>query len=451
MGVAIRDIVADYKTPVTWDSLPGVAAIDANNALYQFLTIIRQPDGTPLMDRQGRVTSHLSGILFRVSNFMEKGIKPVFVFDGKPAALKQTTIDGRRKIRDEAGEKWKEAIERGDEAEAYKQARSSSRVDTTIIETSKELLRFMGLPTIQAPGEGEAQAAYMVTKGEARYVVSQDYDTLLFGAPNLVRNLTVSGKRKIRGRQITVNPERLILTDVLEGLKLTREQLIEIGILVGTDFNPGVEGIGAKTGLKIVQRGEFMTKVHEKLPDFDPAPVMDLFLHPDVTDDYTLVWGHPDITGIKKMLCGEYDFSEETGGESHGEFLRQGRAEDTRELVLGFSPDYLKKWGVFPTRVSPVMRSSEISPVRAPIFSWIRTCPGKKPVKPPVSVRVENTPNFSPVSQNTAGLHLTFRLVQHFKSSSFLPHSLPIGTCKPCQNTNMRLVFSEDVPKKGFW
>ena len=198
MGVAIRDIVAEFKTPVTWDSLPGVAAIDANNALYQFLTIIRQPDGTPLMDRRGRVTSHLSGILFRVSNFLEKGIKPVFVFDGKPAALKQTTIDGRRKIRDEAGEKWKEAIERGDEAEAYKQARSSSRVDTTIIETSRELLRLMGLPTIQAPGEGESQAAYMVTKGEARYVVSQDYDTLLFGAPNLVRNLTVSGKRKVR-------------------------------------------------------------------------------------------------------------------------------------------------------------------------------------------------------------------------------------------------------------
>ena len=169
----------------------------------------------------------------------------------------------------------------------------------------------MGLPTIQAPGEGEAQAAYMVGKGEARYVVSQDYDTLLFGAPNLVRNLTVSGKRKIRGRQITVNPERLILADVLDGLKLTRGQLIEIGILVGTDFNPGVEGIGAKTGLKIVQRGEFAAKIQEKLPDFDPTPIMDIFLHPDVTDEYTLSWGHPDITGIKNMLCGEYDFSEE--------------------------------------------------------------------------------------------------------------------------------------------
>jgi flap endonuclease-1 len=311
MGVALRDILADYKKPVTWDALPGVAAVDGNNALYQFLSIIRQPDGTPLMDTQGRVTSHLSGILFRVANFMQKGIKPVFVFDGTPSVLKQDTVDGRRKVRAEAGEKWKEAIERGDEAEAYKQARSSSKVDTTIIETSKELLRLMGLPTIQAPGEGEAQASYMVVKGDARYVVSQDYDTLLFGAPTLVRNLTISGKRKIRGRQITVNPERLILADVLEGLKLTREQLIEIGILIGTDFNPGVEGIGAKTGLKIVQRGEFETKIHEKLPDFDPSTVKELFLHPPVTDDYTLSWTHPDITGIKRMLCGDYDFSEE--------------------------------------------------------------------------------------------------------------------------------------------
>jgi flap endonuclease-1 len=311
MGVALRDIIAEYKTPVTWESLPGIAAVDANNALYQFLSIIRQPDGTPLMDQRGRITSHLSGILFRVSNFMEKGIKPVFVFDGKPTILKQDTVDQRRKIRKEAGEKWKAAIEIGDEAEAYKQARSSSRVDTTIIETSKELLRLMGLPTVQAPGEGEAQASHMVIKGDARYVVSQDYDTLLFGAPNLVRNLTVSGKRKIRGRQITVNPERIILTEVLDGLKLTREQLIEIGILIGTDFNPGVEGIGAKTGLKIVQRGEFETKIREKLPDFDPSPVMDTFLHPNVTDDYLLEWEHPDVNGIKKMLCGGYDFSEE--------------------------------------------------------------------------------------------------------------------------------------------
>ncbi|MDD1690025.1 MAG: flap endonuclease-1 [Methanoregula sp.] len=311
MGVALRDIIADYKTPVTWEALPGIAAIDANNALYQFLTIIRQPDGTPLMDRQGRVTSHLSGILFRIANFMEKGIKPVFVFDGKPTQLKQATIDERRKLRDTAGVKWKEAVERGDEAEAYKQARSSTRVDATIIATSKELLGLMGIPVVQAPGEGEAQASYMVAKGDARYVVSQDYDTLLFGAPMLVRNLTVSGKRKIRGRQVTVSPERIVLADTLAGLKLTREQLIEIGILVGTDFNPGVEGVGAKTGLKIVQKGEFAAKLAEKQPDFDPSPVMEMFLHPPVTDDYSLAAGHPDAEGIRKMLCDGYDFSPE--------------------------------------------------------------------------------------------------------------------------------------------
>jgi flap endonuclease-1 len=311
MGVALRDIIAEYKTPVTWEALPGIAAIDANNALYQFLTIIRQPDGTPLMDQHGRITSHFSGILFRAASFLEKGIEALFVFDGKPTALKQATIDERRKIRDTAGEKWKEALERGDEEEAYKQARSSTRVDTTIIETSKELLGLMGIPIVQAPGEGEAQASYMVAKGDARYVVSQDYDTLLFGAPLLVRNLTVSGKRKIRGRQITVSPERIVLADTLAGLHLTREQLIEIGILIGTDFNPGIAGVGAKTGLKIVQKGEFAQKIKEKQPDFDPAPVMDMFLHPPVTNEYSLAAGHPNPEGIKKMLCDGYDFSEE--------------------------------------------------------------------------------------------------------------------------------------------
>lgn len=311
MGVALREIIADYKVPITWEGLSGVAAIDANNALYQFLTIIRQPDGTPLMDERGRVTSHLSGILFRGANFLSKGIKPVFVFDGKPTSLKQEVIDERRRLRDEAGERWKEALERGDEAEAYKQARSSTRVDSTIIETSKELLQLMGIPFVQAPGEGEAQAAYMVSRGDARYAVSQDYDTLLFGTPTLVRNLTVSGKRKIRGRVVTVNPERFVLTDLLAGLQISREQLIEIGILVGTDFNTGVMGIGPKKGLKLVQKGEFVSILKEKQPAFDPAPVKEQFLHPAVTNDYALAWGNPDFEGIKKMLCDGYEFSPE--------------------------------------------------------------------------------------------------------------------------------------------
>jgi flap endonuclease-1 len=311
MGVALRDIVVDYKSPVSWDALSGVAAIDASNALYQFLTIIRQPDGTPLMDHRGRVTSHLSGILFRMAAFLDKGIRPVFVFDGIPADLKQATIEERRKLRTEAGERWKEALARGDEEEAYKQARSSTRVDAEVVRTAQELLRLMGIPFIQAPGEGEAQAAHMAAKGDVRYVVSQDYDTLLFGAPILVRNLTVSGRRKIRGRTVSINPERIILSDLLIGIHLTREQLIDIGILVGTDFNDGVAGIGAKTALKLVQKGEAAAKLKEKMPEFDPGPIHELFLNPPVTDSYTLEWAQPDVEGIVSLLCSGFDFSEE--------------------------------------------------------------------------------------------------------------------------------------------
>jgi len=311
MGVALRDIIADYKVPVTWEALGGIAVVDAHNALYQFLSIIRQPDGTPLMDHRGRITSHLSGILFRTVNFMEKGIRTAYVFDGKPPELKSETVAQRRSVRQEAGARWQEALEKGDIEEAYKQARSSSRIDDQVLETSKKLLSLMGIPIIQAPSEGEAQAAAMVASGNARYVVSQDYDTLLFGGPTLVRNLTVSGKRKVRGRTITVNPERILLQEVLTGLSITREQLIEISILVGTDFNAGVRGIGAKTALRIVQKGDFEATMAEKQPELDYEPIMEFFTSPPVTGDYDLSWQPPDKEGIVSMLCEDFDFSED--------------------------------------------------------------------------------------------------------------------------------------------
>lgn len=311
MGVALRDIVAPYKVPVPWEALGGVAAVDAHNALYQFLSIIRQPDGTPLMDGKGRVTSHLSGILFRSSNFIEKGIRQVYVFDGTPPAFKQATIEQRRLVRTTAEERRQEALSRGDIAEASRQARSSSRVDDEIINTAKTLLSLLGLPVIDAPSEGEAQAAAMVSRGDARYVVSQDYDTLLFGSPLLVRNLTVSGKRKLHGRSITVNPERIVLSDLLSGLAITRDDLIRIAILTGTDFNEGVRGIGARRALKIVTGGGFDEAVKANLSDTDTEAIMDFFRHPPVTSQYVLSWGEPDFEGVMRMLCDGYDFSPE--------------------------------------------------------------------------------------------------------------------------------------------
>ena len=309
MGVALREVLTDYKVPAGWDSLSGTAAIDGNNALYQFLTIIRQQDGTPLMNSEGKVTSHLSGLFFRTARFLEYGIRPVYVFDGKPPELKSTTIAKRREIRDKAGDAWKVAQETGDIAESYKQARASTRVDEWILSSSKELLSAMGIPFVDAPSEGEAQAAYMVQKGDLDYSVSQDYDSLLFGVPVLVRNLAVSGKRRVRGRTISVEPEKLYLGKILEGLHISRENLIEMSILIGTDFNPGIKGIGPKTALKIVRNDTFRKTLEEKDPYFDPEPVMDFFLSPPVTEDYDITWEKPDVDALHALLCSRYEFS----------------------------------------------------------------------------------------------------------------------------------------------
>jgi flap endonuclease-1 len=263
------------------------------------------------MDSRGRVTSHLSGILFRVLNFLELGIRPVFVFDGTPPDFKGATIAERKEIRREAGARWQEALAKGEVAEARKHAQASSRVDEFVISSSKELLGLLGTPWVQAPSEGEAQAAHMVAQGNATYAVSQDYDLLLFGAPVLVRNLTVSGKRKVRGRTITVSPEKVLLSEVLDGLHLTRQQLIEIGILVGTDFNTGIKGIGPKKAIQIVNEGKFGETLKEKLPDFDPKPIMEFFQTPPVTDEYPVAWKPVNAEGVRTMLCDKFDFSRE--------------------------------------------------------------------------------------------------------------------------------------------
>ncbi len=309
MGVALRDILTGYKHPVEPETLKGTAAIDAHNALYQFLSIIRQPDGTPLMDNRGRVTSHLSGIFFRTTNFLEMGIRPVWIFDGTPPDLKAETIDERRQVRKEAEEQWEEARKEGDTVKAFRYAMASSKVDAHVLSSARTLLALLGIPVIDAPSEGEAQAAFMAAAGDVDYVVSQDYDTLLFGAPVLVRNLTISGKRRLHGRIVTIQPEQVNLQEVLAGLSVSREELINIAILVGTDFNSGALGIGAKTGLKKVKNGEFDAIIKEKLPDLNPAGIRDFFLSPPVTRDYSLESGKPDREGLMRFLCDEYGFS----------------------------------------------------------------------------------------------------------------------------------------------
>ena len=313
MGVPIGELLP--KKELELENLNGrKVAIDAFNAIYQFLSTIRQRDGTPLMDSKGRITSHLSGLFYRTINLMEAGIKPAYVFDGKPPEFKKKELEKRAEAREEALEKWEMALARGELEEAKKYAQRASKVNEILIEDAKKLLELMGIPWVQAPSEGEAQAAHMASKGDVWASASQDYDSLLFGTPKLVRNLTITGRRKLPGKDIyiEVRPELILLEDVLKELKLTREKLIELAILVGTDYNPGgIKGLGPKKALEIVKHSKDPLLKYQKTSEIDLYAIKEFFLNPPTTNDYKLEWKLPNEDGIIKFLCDEHNFSEE--------------------------------------------------------------------------------------------------------------------------------------------
>ena len=311
MGVNLSPITE--AKPIEMEDLRGkTVAIDAYNTIFQFLSIIRQPDGKPLQDDQGRVTSHLSGILYRTTNLIEAGIEPSFVFDGKPSEMKAGTIEERIARREKAKREYEDALATGDLKKAFSKAQQTSRMTPEILSTSKELLGLMGIPVVQAPSDGEAQAAYMCAKGDVYAAASQDFDSLLFGAPLLVRNLTVSGRRKVPGKSIyrDVKTELIDSKQMLEDLGLTREQLVDVCIMIGTDFNHGVDGIGPKKGLKLIQKHGDLETVMEKtdidIPEYED--VRAIFLNGPKNDDYSVKTGEMDEEGILEMMT-DFGFS----------------------------------------------------------------------------------------------------------------------------------------------
>ncbi len=312
----LRGIVP--KKAIKLEDLWGkVVAIDAYNTLYQFLSIIRQPNGTPLKDKTGKVTSHLSGLLYRTSSIVELGIKPIYVFDGSPPLLKREEMHRRQKVKVEAAVHYKKAIVRGDMAKARMFAQAATSMKDYMKKDAHRLLDLMGLPWVQSPSEGEAQAAQMTRRGDADYCASQDYDSLLFGAPMLLRNVTVSGRRKLPRKNIYIDvvPELVVLDRVLKECGITYGQLIDVGILIGTDFNPdGIKGLGPKTALRLVKEYGTLENAlpHIKNAEFPhpPEQIREIFLHPEVCDDYALEWKEPDVEGIVNFLVRERDFSE---------------------------------------------------------------------------------------------------------------------------------------------
>jgi flap endonuclease-1 len=286
MGVSLSGIVSAKE--LSLEELGGKRiAIDASNTLYQFLSTIRDRlTGEPLRDSQGEVTSHLSGLFYRTAKLMENGIEPVYVFDGTPPEFKRQTLENRIQVRAEAKEKWEKALREGDIEKVKMYAQGAARLTKEMSEESKRLLDYMGVPWIQAPSEGEAEASCLARKGRVWAAGSQDWDSLLFGAPKLVRNLTITGRRKVARKEkyIIVNPELVELHSVLSQLGITHEQLILVGILVGTDYNMGgVKGFGPKKALALVKEKRTLANILKEVSwDFKTPPeeILEFFRNP---------------------------------------------------------------------------------------------------------------------------------------------------------------------------
>ena len=293
-----------------------IIVIDAYNVLHQFLASIRQRDGTPLKDAEGNTTSHLSGILQRTANLLESHIKPVYSFDGTPHPLKSATLEQRKQRKIQAEKEYQIALEKGDLKTARSKAQQTGRLTDDMITETKQLLSALGIPYVQAPSEGEAQACYMVKKGDAFAVGSQDYDCLLVGTPILVRNLTSSGRRKLPGKEAytKVSIKQIRLQENLDSLEITHEQLVDMAIMIGTDFNPGIHRIGPKRSLSLIKKHGTLETVldgletDEKPTQTDIDTIRSLFLNPDVTDSYNLTWEKPDSSRVIEILCERHQF-----------------------------------------------------------------------------------------------------------------------------------------------
>ena len=312
MGVDISDILV--KHPTTLKDQKGLRmGVDAYNILYQFLSSIRQPDGTPLMDSSQNVTSHLSGIFYRTINMVEAGIRPVFVFDGKPSELKNRTIEARKLVKEKTREELQIAIEQGDQERIRSLSSRLNYITRGMVEESKELLGYMGIPYVQAPSEGEAQASVMSKRSLVDGVISQDYDCLLFGAKRVFRNLTLMGRRKLPGRNIYVNvsPEYIDLEENLNRLEITWEQLVQIGVLVGTDFNSGVARIGAKTALNLMKKhGDIEAVLRAKDTAIENLQeILELFENPPFAEPGDTEFSRADPDAIRQFLCDRHNFS----------------------------------------------------------------------------------------------------------------------------------------------
>ncbi|HZA65190.1 MAG TPA: flap endonuclease-1 [Nitrososphaeraceae archaeon] len=314
MGLDLKPLVK--SSPIMIPELSGkVIAVDAYNTIYQFLATIRGTTGELLTNNNGEVTSHLSGIFYRNVNLLVENVKLIYIFDGKPSPLKSKEIDRRRQVKQGAFNKYQEAITAGRFEDARKYGQATSVLTDKMVEESKMILTLLGIPYIQAPSEGEAAAAQLTQSNIAFACASQDYDSLLFGAKRLIRNLAISGKRKVPNRNVYVDiePEIIEQQQFLNETGLNLEQLVDVGILIGTDFNPGgIPGIGPKTALKLVReynKLEKIEKIEDSLANIPYKEIREVFLKQEVPKVNSIEFNDINYDALVNFLCIEKNFS----------------------------------------------------------------------------------------------------------------------------------------------
>ena len=316
MGVYLTPIVVKKITQL--EALRGkTLAVDGNNELHQFVALIRKPDGTPLTDRNGNVTSHLAGLMFRSTKLIhDYDLRLTFVFDGKPPQMKEAEVTRRRELKEKAVKEWQKALAAKDYAKAFSKAVTTGKLTQSMIDDAKRLLSLLGIPFVQAPSEGEAQAAYIASKKDVWASASRDYDSLLFGTPRLLRFLTISGTEFLPSKGVSrqIKPELIELEEMLTKLRISRDQLVDLGILIGTDFNAGVKGIGPKKALQLLSKygslENLPQEIKSKLPQ-NYEEIREFFLNPSVTVDYSTNYGYLQEEKLYSFLVEERDFSVE--------------------------------------------------------------------------------------------------------------------------------------------
>ena len=256
----------------------------------------------------------------------------------RQAIEKRGEVEKRRALKRKAEAEYARAIEAGDIATAFSKAVQTGRLTSEMIGDAKRLLDLLGVPWVQAPGEGEAQAAHMARRGDVWAASTRDYDSLLFGAPRLVRYLTIQGREWLpsKGRSRKLEPKLIELGAFLGHLGITREQLVDLAILVGTDFNQGVKGVGPKTALKLVREHGRLEEMPEDVVSRLPGEVDQIrriYIEPDVTDDYEVEAGSLDEDGLVSFRCGERAFSRGRGETVVNRMRQSQRQKDLTDWI----------------------------------------------------------------------------------------------------------------------